>query len=247
MPGKPLPKTLPIKAPHSNYSPFSATMTPQPNQIRGLLIDMDGTLVDHLDTLARCFQHACAQLGFPEPSHELVLRTIGGSMPVTIQKFLPPEHVQAGIALWQQRFEEIHLEGVVVLPGAASLLDLCRNRAIKTAIFTNKTGRHTRAILAKEGLASKLDFALGAEDTPYRKPQPEYSAIAIERLGLPAANVAMVGDSPFDIQAGNAVGMVTLCVATGSHTADELAEAGADFVFPSLQAIADWLAKADAT
>ena len=219
-------------------------MTPAPSQIRGILIDMDGTLVDHLETLTRCFQFANAQLGFPEPSRELVLRSIGGSMPVTIQKFLPPERVEEGKTLWQKHFEEIHLEGVVVLPGAEALLELCRARRIKAAVFTNKTGRHTRAILQREGLAEKLAFALGAEDTPYRKPQPEFSRAALDRLELPGENVAMIGDSPFDIRAGKAAGMLTLCVTTGSHGRAELIEEGADLVFSSLAEIADWLESA---
>lgn len=219
-------------------------MSIHPSQIKGLLIDMDGTLVDHLQTLTRCFQFACSELGFPEPSAELVKRSIGGSMPVTIQKFLPPERVEAGKALFQKRFEAIHLDGVVVFPGAEPLLQTCRQRSLKAAVFTNKTGRHTRAILDDQGLSDLLDFAIGAEDTPYRKPQPEYSAIAVERLGLPADQVAMVGDSPFDIQAGKSVGMSTLCVATGSHSRAELAESGADLVFDSLSEIAAWLANA---
>src|SRR5690606_8415695 len=105
----------------------------------------------------------------------------------------------------------------------------------------NKTGRHTRAILENETLLSKIDFALGAEDTPHRKPDPEFSRIALERMGLPAEEVAMIGDSPFDIQAAQTVGMAALCVVTGSHSREELLEAGADRAFASLQEIADWL------
>lgn len=215
------------------------------NKIRGILIDMDGTLVDHSTTLTRCFQYACRELGFPEPSHEKVKRSIGGSMPVTIQNFLPPEQVEAGKELWRQRFEEIHLQGIRVMPGAEVLLDRCSELGITAAIFTNKTGRHTRAIIENEGLTGKLAFSLGAEDTSYRKPQPEYSAAALEELRLPGAEVAMIGDSPFDIDAAKAGGMTAFCVPTGSHTRKELEAAGADQVFESLADIADWLASTE--
>lgn len=131
------------------------------------------------------------------------------------------------------------------MPGAEELLDRCQELEITAAIFTNKTGRHTRAIIENEGLTEKLAFSLGAEDTPYRKPQPEYSAAALEKLNLPGQEVAMIGDSPFDIEAGKAGGMTTLCVATGSHTRKELVAAGADEVFASLSEIADWLASSE--
>ncbi|MDQ8205553.1 HAD family hydrolase [Pelagicoccus sp. SDUM812003] len=216
-------------------------MLPDAKEIKGLLFDMDGTLIDHLATLTRCFQLACSELGYPEPSLDRVKRTIGGSMPITIQKFLPPEKVEDGKRIWTDAFERFHLEGVVVLPGAERLLNLCRQTGRKTGVFTNKTGRHTRAILENENLLGLVDFALGAEDTPYRKPQPEYSQAVIETIALPAPQVAMVGDSPFDIQAAQAVGMRSLCVTTGSHTRQELQEAGADQVFETMEQIADWL------
>ena len=212
-----------------------------PNQIRGILIDMDGTFVDHIQTITRCFQYACRELGFPEPSVEKVKRSIGGSMPVTIRKFLPPEHVEAGKEIWRRRFEEIHLQGVILLPGATELLEICQAAEIKTAIFTNKTGTHSRAIIANLGLSQQLEFVLGAEDTAYRKPQPEFSAAAIERMQLAGKQMAMIGDSPFDIHAAKAGSMLAICVTTGSHAREELEEEGADLVFDSLIEVADWL------
>ncbi|MFC0534862.1 HAD family hydrolase [Pelagicoccus mobilis] len=216
-------------------------MQVSPNHIRGILIDMDGTFVDHIQTITRCFQYACRELGFPEPSTDKVKRSIGGSMPVTIQKFLPPEHVEAGKEIWRRRFDEIHLQGVVVLPGASELLDTCQATGIKAAIFTNKTGSHSRAIIANEGFDSQLEFVFGAEDTAYRKPQPEFSAAAIEKMQLEGQQMAMIGDSPFDIHAARAGGMLAICVTTGSHTREELESEGADLIFDSLSEVADWL------
>ncbi len=218
-------------------------MEVSPNNIRGILIDMDGTFVDHIQTITRCFQCACRELGFPEPSAEKVKRSIGGSMPVTIQKFLPAQHVEAGKEIWRRRFEEIHLQGVQILHGAEELLDHCNAAGLKAAIFTNKTGTHSRAILENEGFTERLDFILGAEDTPYRKPQPEFTAAAIEKMGIPGENLAMIGDSPFDIQAARAGGMSALCVTTGSHDREELLNAGADKVFDSLAEVAHWLSR----
>lgn len=216
-------------------------MTQFQNNIHGLLIDMDGTLVDHTDTLARCFQHATRTLGHPEPTVETVKRSIGGSMPVTIQKFLPPEKIEEGKTLWRDHFDKIHLEGVNILSGSRELLESCQAANIPAAVFTNKTGRHTRAINEQEKLAPLLAFSLGAEDTPYRKPEPKFSKIAVERLDIPAQNIAMIGDSPFDIQAAKAVGMQSLCVTTGSHTQEELTAEGADQVFQNLHQLLAWL------
>ena len=76
-------------------------------------------------------------------------------------------------------------------------------------------------------------------DTPYRKPQVELSRIVLDRLGVAAEATIMIGDSPFDIEAASCVGMTSFCVPTGSHSLQELEEAGADRIFESLQAVAD--------
>ena len=60
-------------------------------------------------------------------------------------------------------------------------------------------------------------------------------------MGLPANQLAVVGDSPFDIEAARAGGMAALCVTTGAHDRTELLDAGADKVFDSLAEIAHWL------
>jgi len=216
-------------------------MQVSPNHILGILIDMDGTFVDHIHTLTRCFQYACRELGHPEPNTDKVRRCIGGSMPVTMRKFLPPELIEAGKEIWRRRFDEIHLQGVEVLPGASELLDTCQAKGIKAAIFTNKTGSHSRAIIANEGFGHQLEFVIGAEDTNYRKPQPEFSAAAIQKMQLKGEQMAMIGDSPYDIQAARAGGMLAVCVTTGSHTREELREEGADLIFDSLNEVADWL------
>ena len=212
-------------------------------RIRGLLIDMDGTLVDHSETLARCFQHACIELGYPPPSRETVQRSIGGSMPVTIRKFLPEKEAEAGEDLWRKHFEAIHLEGVELMPGAVELLKNCRDKGIKAAVFTNKTGRHTRSILENESISELFTFALGAEDSPYRKPEPPFSELAVEKMELQASEITLVGDSPFDIQAAKSVGMLSICVSTGSHLREELDAAGADLVFDDLHQVSRWISK----
>ncbi len=212
-----------------------------PNQLQSVLIDMDGTLVDHFQALYRCYRYASEQLGNEPPSHELVKRSVGGSMPVTIRKFFPEEQVEEAIRLWSEHFDEIHLEDVILLRGAKELLDVLQRREIKTAVFTNKSGEHTRNICRNLGLEDYFEFALGAGDTPYRKPQRELSELALQRLGTKAENTILVGDSPFDIEAASIVNMTSFCVPTGSHTREELAEAGADRIFDSLQEIADWI------
>lgn len=212
------------------------TFTPA-HPIRAVLFDLDGTLIDHFETLYGCYEFAFSKLGLPVPSPEHVRRSVGGSMEVTMRKLIPEQHVAPAAALWREHLARTYLDDVTLMPGGGELVRTLHARGLKLAVFTNKIGETSRGICAHLGLAPRLDLVLGANDTPWRKPQPEFTALALERLGASAAETVLIGDSPYDIEAAHAGGLAALCVTTGTHTAGELADAGADAIFPDLHAL----------
>ena len=200
---------------------------------------MDGTLVDHFGTIFRCYEYAAKALGKSPPTYDEVKRAVGGSMPVTIKAFFEEESLEAAKAHWIKRFDEIHLEGVHVLDGARELIRELKNRGFRLAVFTNKNGKHTRNIIHSLGLREAFSLILGAGDTEFRKPQPELSSYALNQLGCMPDEALLIGDSPFDIESAKCVGMRSYCVATGSHSREELADANADAVFDGLPELID--------
>ena len=70
---------------------------------------------------------------------------------------------------------------------------------------------------------------IGAEDTGRHKPDPDPVLEALRRLGADPADAAYVGDSPFDVRAGNAAGVLTVAVGWGGiHPDERLLHAGPD-------------------
>jgi phosphoglycolate phosphatase len=208
--------------------------SPERPAIRGAFFDLDGTLVDHFTTLFRCYEHALRSLGLPVPACEDVRRSVGGSMAVTMRRYAPPERIDEAMRLWREHFDRIYLEDVRLLPGAHDLLARLHARGLRLAVLTNKPGEPSRGICRHLGLEPWLAFVLGAGDTPWRKPQREFTEAALARLGVAAAETVIVGDSPFDIEGAHVSGLRAPCVATGTHTRTELESAGADGVFAGL-------------
>ncbi len=211
--------------------------------IKGVLIDLDGTLIDHSEALYLCYKHITTTLGYPVPTKEQVKRAVGGTMPVTMRHFIREEDMDKGIKIWRNHFDTIYLDTVVFMPGAMHLLETLKSRGIAAAVFTNKIGKHARGLCDELGATPYLKFILGAEDTPYRKPEVEFSTHALEHLETKASETVMIGDSPYDIQAAHCIGMTSFTVPTGSHTRDELEEARSDHVFEGLAEIADYIAE----
>ncbi|MGA3006319.1 MAG: HAD hydrolase-like protein, partial [Opitutaceae bacterium] len=79
---------------------------------------------------------------------------------------------------------------------------------------------------------------LGATDTPWLKPQVEFTRHMLAMLQAEAASTLLIGDSPFDVQAAHNAGLSCWAVTTGTHTAGQLSAAGADKIFASLNEMA---------
>lgn len=192
--------------------------------MRTILFDLDGTLIDHFTTIHRSVAHAQCQLGLPESDYATVRATVGGSVPVTLERLLGKEHVAAALPIFRDYFETIMFEDVLALPGAAWILEALKNKGYRLAVFTNKIGDHSRATLEYLGMDRWLDAIVGTGDTPYRKPEAAFTAHMLELLQTTSGETILIGDSPFDYAAAEAGGLKTYLVATGSHTQRELVE-----------------------
>lgn len=188
-----------------------------------LLFDLDGTLIDHFTTIHRSVVHAQKTLGLPESDYATVRATVGGSVPITLGKLLGESHVEAALPHFRKHFDEIMFEDVTALPGAEWLLRSLKARGHRTAVFTNKFGDHSRATLRHLRLDQWLDAIVGTGDTPFRKPEPEFTAHMLELMDASSDETWLIGDSPFDFAAAEAGCLKCYLVATGSHSQAELA------------------------
>lgn len=202
-----------------------------------ILLDLDGTLVDAFTTIHRSYCHTLPQFGRPAPTMEQVRRAVGGGLRNAMSHFLPEELIDRAIAVHQAYTDQILLEDVRALHGALELLQTLHARGLTLAVYTNKHAGSSRRICAHLGFTPLLNAIYGAGDTPWIKPQPELAAHALGELKADPDTTLLIGDSPFDVQAAHNGGFQCWCVTTGTHTAEQLAAAQADRVFPYLPAL----------
>jgi HAD superfamily hydrolase (TIGR01549 family) len=201
------------------------------------LLDLDGTLIDHFAAIHRAYTHTMRELGRPLPTMEQVRAAVGGGLDTAIRRFVPEADLPRAMKIYRAYWNATMLDDVVLLPGARDLLAALQARGARLAVLTNKLGTSSRLICEHLGIAPFFQAVVGAQDTPWLKPQPELTAHVLTQLGGSADTALMIGDSPFDIDTGHKSGMPAWCVTTGTHNAQELHAAGADAIFADLAGI----------
>ncbi|MBC2595085.1 HAD family hydrolase [Ruficoccus amylovorans] len=187
-----------------------------------ILFDLDGTLIDHFMTIYRCYRYAQDVLGLEPASYETVRATVGGSVPITMERLVGKENAERAVKLFRSHYAEIWKEDLVALPGSLELLKALHERGFKQAIFTNKEGNNARLVADYLGYTPYLEKVFGTGDTPWRKPQPEFTRHVMETMQADPATTLMIGDSPWDIASAATAGLRCLVVATGSHSIKQL-------------------------
>ena len=187
-----------------------------------ILFDLDGTLIDHFTAIHKSIAYAQRALNLPESTYDKVRSTVGGGIVLTLNRLLGETKAQHALPHFKSHFETVMFDDAIVLPGVEALLKALKQQNKQTAVFTNKIGDHSRAILQHLGLSQHFDAVIGTADTDYRKPQPEFTQYALDRLGASASQTMMIGDSPFDYQAADCLGIPCYLVATGSHSVAQL-------------------------
>lgn len=207
-----------------------------------ILFDLDGTLIDHFTAIHKSVAHAQRTLGLPESDYATVRATVGGSVPITLAKLCGTENVADAEPLFRDYFARIIFDDVFILPGADWLLGTLKERGARLAVFTNKYAADSRAVLAHLGLDPWLDVIIGTgdPDCPYRKPDPRFTAYALEKLDCASEEALMIGDSPYDLAAAEAGCLACHLVATGSHSMEQLSEQlDESHLHPDLYALAE--------
>jgi phosphoglycolate phosphatase len=204
------------------------------NATRGVVFDLDATLIDSHEAIYLSFRHTYEKLGLPTLSFDEVRKVVGYGLSQTFRELLGEERVPIALGLFRQKYEEIFREHTHLLPGAREVLEALYARGIQLAIATNKLGRFSREIFRHFGLDQLFTAIVGDEDVAQNKPYPDMLLFAIEKMGLRKEEVIMVGDSLIDVKTAQNAGVRVFAIATGITPREDLERAQPTWVFDKL-------------
>jgi len=185
---------------------------------RGVLWDMDGTLVDSGEYHFEAWRETMAGLG-RELSRAEFAATFGQRNDIILRRYIGPQITAEEIArigdAKEVRYRTlVSARGIAPLPGVREWLTRLRAAGWRQAIASSGPRLNGQTIVAALGLERVFDAIVSAEDVAHGKPHPEVFLTAAQRLGVTAPRCVVVEDAPTGIEAGRRAGMHTLGVLT---------------------------------
>lgn len=203
-------------------------------KIKAVLFDLDGTLLDTHDLILASFRHAISEvLGrtFPE---EVLMQKVGQPLDVQMWDFTDdPDVHERLLTTYREHNHRIHDDYVRAFPGVAEALSQLKEVGVPMGVVTSKRHALAQHGLDVCGLAGFVDCLVGPDDYPAHKPDPGPVRYGCELMGFAPEECLYVGDSPFDMQAGNGAGCTTVAVAWGMFAREVLEAQAPDFVISS--------------
>lgn len=207
----------------------------RPKNVRGVILDIDGTLVDSNDAHAHAWVRALAEGG-----HEIrfdrvrPLIGMGGDKVIPELTGLNP-HEASGELISERRgriFQHDYLPLLHALPGARELVLLLRERGMRVVVASSAEENELGPLLHLAGVEQLVEHCVTKEEAGRSKPDPDPIRAALNFLRLSPDEVVMIGDTPYDIDAAAKLGVGTIAFRSGGWSSQDLANALAVYENP---------------
>jgi phosphoglycolate phosphatase len=224
-------------------------MNPLSPDIRLLIFDLDGTLIDSEQDLAVAVNATRADAGLPPLTMEDVAAMVGRGATELIRQAVPTadqSRFRHALEFFVHYYRKHSLEHTKLYPGTAEAIGEMHAHGYTMAVLTNKPVRISRDILATLKLADKFRFIYGArgplpgpphpdgtQSFEEKKPNPVGILTMLKQTSLDPRQALMVGDSSVDVLTGRNAGVWT-CGVTYGFQPESLRDHPPDILVDSL-------------
>jgi phosphoglycolate phosphatase/AHBA synthesis associated protein len=212
-------------------------------KVKGVLMDLDGTIVDSREAYVEALKAAWEKLGLKNFNPSVALE-----IPRRLEQNQPIDDLIGNVDV--ERFLEIYLKTYYaitenktkLLPNVSETLENLSKR-VKLALLTMRRVPKEQIIkeLEKFGIAENFHCIVTALDTPLPKPSPKAIVTCAGILGVEVDKCAVVGDSVCDVRAGKSAGAKTVAVLSGIFSLEELAREKPDLILRDVNELPNFL------
>ena len=177
------------------------------------IFDLDGTLADTFALVFASWNEAMREPMGRQYSPEEIMSRFGVPDPDMIRRELPHEQHARAVEVYHDFCAARHEQMVRTFDGVREMLDELSRRRVPMGLVTGKGLRTMNITLHTLGLDKHFGVTMSGDDVERQKPAPDALVLAARALEVEPQDCAMIGDSPADISAGKAAGMLTVAAA----------------------------------
>ncbi|BBO84942.1 phosphoglycolate phosphatase [Desulfosarcina ovata subsp. sediminis] len=191
-----------------------------PNGVRGIIFDLDGTLLNTLADIGDSINGMLAEYGFPGHTMDDYRRFIGNGIRMLVMRALPiegrsSEIMEQCVRRARERYWDNWNRKTRPYDGINELIDALETKGLPKAVLSNKPHDFTVRYIDEYFKGRHFSVVLGQSERFPVKPDPASALEIARQLDLPPSTILFVGDSIVDVQTATAAGMRPVGVGWG--------------------------------
>jgi phosphoglycolate phosphatase len=200
-----------------------------------MIFDFDGTLVNSGGDIAASVNHTLSALRIPMMKQDEIINLVGDGVHKLIERSLGLKNKHLfdnALNIFSDYYTKHMLDTTSLYDSVIEVLDHFQEK--NKLIITNKRKCFTMTMIVAFGISHYFDDIIGADSTPYKKPDPRLLLPLIEKFGIENGNTVVIGDGVNDIMLAKNTGVLSCALLNGLTPRNVLRSLNPDFACEGL-------------
>lgn len=207
------------------------------NNIKAILFDFDGTLVNTAPGILTTMREVFRRMDTPVPSNQAMSQTIGLPLSKALGSLggYNEEKTRQATSLYRELFERLELGNMCVFEHVREVLNTLKEKGFRMAIVTSRDEYSLDLILKTHHLEEYFETRVTGSAGLKAKPAPDMVLHLLKTMGITSKEALIIGDTTFDIGMGKNAGAFTCAVTWGNHTEEQLMTSQPDIIISDIR------------
>ncbi|MEW6009292.1 MAG: HAD family hydrolase [Candidatus Omnitrophota bacterium] len=208
--------------------------------IKTIIFDLDGTLIDAYSAIESSFNFTMRKLGLPTQKKTIIRKAVGWGDGMLLAPFVPKSILPSALNIYRQHHKKSLVAKAKLFPAAINLLRKF-SKKYYLAVASNRPTKFSNILLKSLKLNKYFDFIICADKLKKGKPHPLILQKIIKKLKVKPKEALFVGDMAIDAQTAKRARVKAIIVRTGSSSLEEIRKERPYKIISSIKELEDYL------